>query len=252
MNSSEENRELTPEFFHNYEIFLNLNYLNLGYLSDEKLIINDLDTRDKNGIIEFIINMRQQLEKINIIPWINNIFGSNQDFKNKYDEIYNIYPSSAYEKNNNYELLKLTLRKQGKSQSEIINEIKDKLNLLYFGIIPIQLYKNPLKMKKLQNKISTKKTNNKKLEDSNIAEDIKTFLKTFLEEKTHLFVLDNNFSKKLMIKTKNTINMFPLFNNQKNILSIELWARDQINLCPISNIICELNKDIFLSCRYLD
>ena len=27
MNSSEENRELVPEFFYNYEIFLNLNYL---------------------------------------------------------------------------------------------------------------------------------------------------------------------------------------------------------------------------------
>ena len=37
ITSSEENRELVPEFFYNYEIFLNLNYLSLGYVTIEKL-----------------------------------------------------------------------------------------------------------------------------------------------------------------------------------------------------------------------
>ena len=40
MECSLENRELIPEFFHNYEIFLNLNYLNLGFLYDQNQVIS--------------------------------------------------------------------------------------------------------------------------------------------------------------------------------------------------------------------
>ena len=81
--SSEENRELIPEFFHSYESFLNLNYNNLGCISDENKQIHDFVTGDKNGIAEFIINMRQQLERVNILPWIDNIFGCNQVVENE-------------------------------------------------------------------------------------------------------------------------------------------------------------------------
>jgi len=63
---SEENRELIPEFFCNFEIFLNLNYLNLGYLYEENAITHDLETSEQNDIAEFVIDMRQYLEKRDI------------------------------------------------------------------------------------------------------------------------------------------------------------------------------------------
>ena len=261
MTTSEENRELIPEFFYNYEAFLNLNYLNLGYVIDEKIIINDLDTGDKNGIAQFIISMRQQLEKVNILTWVDNIFGYNQDIKNNSNnsEIYNIFPSSAYEKNNNFEELKILLEKQGKSKSEIINCIKAELNLLSVGMVPVQILKNPSKIKKMSKNISARKesnskANNKKSVESNFIKDFKNFLESKMEEKSKLFLLDDNYGQKLIIKTKENLHIFRLFNNEnKNIITkIELWKNKQLRLNPISNMICELSQDIFISCRYID
>ena len=45
--------------------------------------------------------MRHALEKFNIIPWIDNIFGCNQLNENK--NTINIFPLSSYEQKNNYE-----------------------------------------------------------------------------------------------------------------------------------------------------
>ena len=256
---SQESRELTPEFFHNYEIFLNLNYLNLGFIDEQNLIINDLDTGDKNGIAEFIINMRKQLEKVNILPWINNVFGCNQDVKNNHNHIYNAYPTSAYEKNNNYELKKHNMKKEGKKSSEIINAIKDDLNLLNFGMIPIQLFKTALKKKKNSKHISIKKEINtrpinKNYPESNLLNDIKNIFKSYLKENSKLFLLDNNYGQKLVIQSKRNVYAFPLLNqeNQNNIINIELWHKKQMKLLPLSNMICELSQEVYLSCRYLD
>ena len=255
MNSSEENREenreLVPEFFYNYEIFLNLNYINLGILNSDKLLINDLNTGDENGIAEFIIYLRQLLEKVNIIPWVDNIFGFNQDIKNNNNDNYNAYPPAAYEKNNNYELKKKLLKKEGKNSSEIIMEIKNDLNILSLGMIPTQLFKNPSKKERKTKNI---KINNNKSADTFFIKDIKNFLKLYLVDKSKLFLLKNNYVEKLIIKSKKNLYILRLFNNESknNIIKIELWKKKQITLLPLSKMICELSNDIFLSCRYLD
>ena len=261
MATSEENRELIPEFFHNYEAFLNLNYLNLGYIIDEKIIINDLDTGDKNGIAEFIIKLRQELEKVNILPWVDNIFGFYQDVKNcsNNSEIYNAFPSSGYEKNNNFEKKKISLVELGKNKSEIINDIKTDLSLLSVGMIPVQIIKLPSNQKKMAKIISVRKESNskginKKSFESNFIKDIQNFLKSKLEEKSKLFLLDDNYGQKLIIKTKEILHIFHLFNNENknNITKIELWKKNQIRLNPLSKMVCELTPDIFISCRYID
>jgi len=261
LTSTVENRELVPEFFYNYEIFLNLNYLNLGYLKKQKLIINDLDTGDKNGIAEFIINMRQQLEKVNITHWVDNIFGCNQDPKNieNSNNIYNVYPSSAYEQNNNYELKKRVLKKKGKNDSEIINEIKEDLNILSVGMIPIQLFKTSSKKKKILKIISnTKETNIKQINEKsighNFAKEIENFLKTYLKEKSKLFLLEDNFGQKLVILSKKILYIFRLFinENKSNLIKKELWQKKQVKILPQSKMLCELSKGILISCRYSD
>ena len=259
ITSSEENRELIPEFFHNYEIFLNLNYLSLGYIAIEKLVINDLDTGDENGIAEFIINMRQKLEKMNILPWVDNVFGCNQDIKNisNNNEIYNAFPSSAYEKN--YEITKIALKKQGKTQTEIINEIKDELDVLSFGMIPKQLFKNSLKPKKISIDLSIRsesytKSNIKKTLESNRLKDIKTFLNSSLTENCKLFELNSNYGQNLIAKSEKMIYILRLENaeNKSRMVKRELREKKQLQLLPLSKMICELYQDVFLSCRYID
>ena len=49
--TSSENRELIPEFFHNYEFCINLNYNNIGRMKNTKKLINNFNTnRYKNTI----------------------------------------------------------------------------------------------------------------------------------------------------------------------------------------------------------
>jgi len=89
--------------------------------------------------------MRQTLEKVNIIPWIDNIFGYNQLSDSQ--EIINIFPLSSYEQKNNYEEKKKKLEKEGKTKKEIICSIKSEICLLSLGITPAQIFKtnHPLK-----------------------------------------------------------------------------------------------------------
>ena len=254
---SEENRELIPEFFCNYEIFLNINYLNLGYIIDENLMINDLITADKNGISETIINYRQLLEKRDIIPWVDNIFGCNQLVEN--DKIYNIFPLTSYEKNNDYEKMKIKCKEKGISDSETINIIKDKLNLIGLGICPVQLLKNQLKKRK-SNYLSSKeysfsKINNNKSSGTNLNKDIQNFLKSSFTQKSKIFLMGDKYGKKLAIRTKKILQTFLLFNkDSKSKISSkkELWQKKHLKIEPQSKMFCELLPDILLSCRYID
>jgi len=262
--SSEENRELIPEFFHSYESFLNLNYNNLGCISDENKQIHDLVTGDKNGIAEFIINMRQQLERVNILPWIDNIFGCNQVVENEsISGIYNIYPRTSYEKYNMYEEEITLLKNQGRSPYDIIDQIKSKINFLTFGICPLQLFNTSLKEKKIERHKSLRKSsissfNSQKTKEPNFEKDLQKFLEPFSGEKYKIFSLDDsssdNFGKALAIKSKKIINIFRLSNNENKsqMLKVELWQKKYLKIYPLSKMFCELSKDIFLSCRYLD
>ena len=262
ITSSEENRELVPEFFHNYEIFLNLNYLNLGYIPEEKIQINDIDTNDKNGIAEFIISLRQQLEKVDIIPWVDCIFGKNQNIEDSGNnsEIYNIFPRTSYEKDYNFVDIRKELIMQGKNKTEVINEIKVRLNLLSVGMIPVQLYKTPLKKKKPSTKgvINEKnpniKQNAKKPIDLNYLKNLNKFLGVYYERNCLIYVTEDIYGKKLVIENGQVFNIFKLFNNESNnkIIKKELVQKNNLKLYPLSKTICELYQDIFLSCRYLD
>ena len=80
-------------------------------MKEDDLIIGDLDTGDKNGIAEFIINMRKNLEKVNILPWVDNVFGANQDYIDEEGTIINLFSRSSYEQFYNYEQMKVELKK---------------------------------------------------------------------------------------------------------------------------------------------
>jgi hypothetical protein len=144
---SDENRELIPEFFYNYESFLNLNYNDFGYFNLDKKQIHHFNNNQNCSIVEYIINLRNILEKKELSPWINNIFGSNQISEDIKD--YNMFPTYSYEQFNNFEKEKEMIN-EDKSQNvnvKIINEklksIKSKMEMLSLGLTPIQLFKYP-------------------------------------------------------------------------------------------------------------
>ena len=262
--SANENRELIPEFFYSYEAFLNLNHVNLGYISDENIRINDLDTDDKNGIAEFIIKMRQQLERVNILPWVDNIFGCYQDVENENaKKIYNVYPNSSYEKNNKYEEMMISMEKEGKTQSEIIKNIKIEIDFIIFGICPVQLFKTCLIERKIEKYKSFRNvpisiSNIQESKEINYEKNIQYFLNLYTLEKPKIFLIDNfvdnKYEKSLVIKSKTILNIFRLSNDEKEnkIITLRLRTKNYLKIYPVSKMFCELPKDIFLSCRYLD
>ena len=158
--------------------------------------------------------------------------------------------------------MKISLEKEGKNRSEIINEIKAQLNLSIVGMIPVQLLEKPSKAKKPSKTLNKRKELNIKINsgksiESNFDREIKKFLNSSQKEKRKLFLLEDNYGQKLIIKSKNILQIFILFNNENNenknnILTRGLWTKKQLKLLPLSKMICQLSLDIFLSCRYLD
>lgn len=266
ISNSDENRELCPELFFTYETFINLNHFDLGYIKCDDFLINDFYSNDENGgIVEFIINLRQRLEKANIIPWIDNIFGSNQTNEN--DENINIFPLSSYEQFNNFEEMKKKLEKKGMALKEILREIKSNIDLLSLGVTPVQLFKanHPLK------NITSKRLfsffdggNNsinyyEKIIKSLSYKNLHYFINTHMIDRYQIFAIgneNNNYGMKLVIKSKNNMNILKMYNNDNNkntpIIKLELWKKEQINIEPAFQRCCELSPGIFCFCRYID
>ena len=267
--SSEENRELCPELFCSYESFLNLNHNNMGYIKSDKLLINDLDTKDDYGIIEYIITMRKTLEKSNIIPWINNIFGYNQLNENDEESI-NIFPLHSYEQKNNFEEKKKILEKEGKNKKEILLSIKGDLCLLSLGITPVQLFKteHPLRnitSKSLYSFLDKGENNNIIINSDKKVKSIShknliNFVNTYMLNKYQIFFIsneNNNYGMKLLIKSEKKIHAIKLYNNDNNnknisIIKLGLWKKKQVKIQPFSKICCELSPGLFCFCRYID
>ena len=265
ISSSDENREFIPELFHNYEAFINLNHNNLGYIKEDQVLINDFNSNDKNGIIEYIINNRQELEKSNIIPWIDNIFGFNQLSDN--DELLNIFPLSSYEQMNNFEEKKKKLEKEGKNKKQILKSIKDELCLLSVGVTPIQLFKtnHPLRNTTTKRLYSffdgpNNSINSDKIVKSLSHKNLTNFINSNMNNKYQIFCLtneNNNFGMKLIIKSKKNVHILKMYTNENtskanSIIKFELWKKKQIKIEPLSKICCELYPGIFCFCRYID
>ena len=262
LSNSEENRELCPELFAFYEAFINLNHNDLGYISVDKLVINDFVSNDKNGIFEFIIHMRQILEKSNIIPWVNNVFGYNQ--LNENDDLINIFPLSSYEQINNFEAAKKQLEKEGKSKNEILDEIKNKISLLSMGITPAQLFKTNHPLKNTASKrlysFFDGSMNSDKILKSLSHKNLSNFINNNMVNKYQIFCLyneNNNYGMKLLIRTQKMIYILKMYNNDSNsknnsLTKLELWKKKQIKIEPLSKMCCELYPGIFCFCRYID
>ena len=261
--NSEENREFCPELYCVYDDFINLNHNNIGYIKSDKIMINDFNSNDKSGIFEFIICNRHLLERTNITPWIDNIFGCNQI--NQSDDLINIFPRSSYEQFNNFEETKKKLDKK-KNKIDLIKQIQGNILLLSLGISPIQLFKvnHPLRSmaaKRLTSFFDAGQNNNTEKNIKSLSsKNLNIFVNTNLVNKSQIFCLTNeynNFGMKLIIKLKNNVRILRLYNNDYNnknnsIIKFDLWKKKQIKIEPLSKICCELSPGIFCFCRFID
>jgi len=253
INFIQENRELCPEFYCNYEFLLNLNHNGLGESEDQnsKYIINNFDNNNNETCIQFIINLKKLLEERDITPWIDNIFGSKQ-FSND-DEYPNSFPLYSYESNVDYEKIK----QEGKPLNKRIEEIKQKIALLKFGIVPARIFikNHPKVIKNINN-------NNELEEEVNIfAKKQKTIIKIindFIKEKTK----DNKDYYLINRKHDNDIELIFKFYSEISILIIKLvenkyfefslLAKEQLEIEPYNNLFCEINPGIYCIVRNRD
>ena len=114
-------------------------------MQSSKKLIHNFNSNKFKCSVEFIINHRKILDTLNIVPWINNIFGYNQINDSK--EIMNIFPLYSYEQFNDFDKEVKGLIEKFKDNKniylEIYNEIRSSIAMLDLGISPIQLFKSP-------------------------------------------------------------------------------------------------------------
>ena len=126
-SASTDVREIIPEFFYFPELFLNINYLNMGKL-DKDNIVSDVATPCGNSPYEFICTMKNVLENekvsCNINNWIDLIFGYKAKGKEA-ENAKNLFTDYSYQEDININLI----------------ENKDSyLRYGEFGLIPNQLF----------------------------------------------------------------------------------------------------------------
>ena len=235
-SASTDVREIIPEFFYFPEIFLNINYLNMGKL-DKDNIVSDVVTPCRNNPFEFIYTMKNVLENekvsYNINNWIDLIFGYKAKGKEA-ENAKNLFTEQSYQEDIN------------------INMIEDKDSYLRygeFGLIPNQLFnikefpkkeklddvkkfkqitEYSFKLKKYRCKrsnYSVKYTEDLLLLSVNSTSQDKLLLlynsNFFIEERISYSIFDKEYSeeilgKKLIPQTLNKMSNYFLPNNHKN------------------------------------
>lgn len=253
LNSS-ENRELIPEIFHSFEIFINLNHNNFGKMIFTNDLINNFNSNRYSTSVEFIINHRISLEKSNITPWINNVFGYNQINTSK--EAMNLFPLSSYEQFYEINVDKIKEKLKNKSSFEIYQSIRIKLAILDIGISPIQLFKSPHPEKNAKNnfdknelkkgKISNINDFNRNNSISYTITDINSYTnqknkKTKVKENKandlfesiKKFTIKNKASKYKLYLNDKTMNLFFIFKDKITIYNIQDTSKNHLIKYPI-------------------
>ena len=256
LNTSSENRELIPEFYHHYEFCINLNYNYIGKMKKSSILINNFNSNKYKNSVEFIINHRRTFDNVNIVPWINNIFGYNQINDSK--ELMNIFPLYSYEQFNDYDKeinkIKEKLKNKENMYIEIYNHIRSKLAILDLGITPVQLFKvaHPERPKTINNNLlidlnSSIKSNSSNLSNilntsncsnSNNNNDSSIIKKEKMEKEKNnekkikelfnpikSFILSQKSEKYNIILNNQTMNIFFIFKNTIIIYSIFNYSK---------------------------
>ena len=248
---TDDNRELIPEFYYSYEFLLNLNYNDFGVLStsEENYHINNVNVNCKYAIPEYIINARNNLEQIDLSPWIDNIFGSKQASTSI--EQPNLFPLHSYEEFSELE----TIMQEDEPIQEKVSRIREQIDLLKFGITPAKLFSKPHeKMNIKTTNINEDDFNNYETMEKKMLNIINKFIQKKIKEKVDFYLINtNNISDiELIFKFRNKIDIFKLKYGYKKNTDISLSIQEQINSDSFNNSFCEILPEIYCLVRNID
>ena len=247
LSLTQDNRELCPEFYFNYELFLNLNYNDFGIMQNENeyYYLNNVDNERKETCIQFVIYLRKILEKSDLSSWIDNIFGLNQ--MNESDEKPNSFPFYTYQSYCEFEKIK----KESKPIEERIEEIQSKIDMLKFGITPAKVINKPQKNKKSSNEFDDYITVfNKK--ETKIMEIINDYIGKKSNETFYFINSYNENEIELILKFKSRIDIFKLKIGDNKYNEITLNVKGQIDMEPYNNLFCEIISGVYCIVRNED
>ena len=249
----QENRELIPEFFYNYEFLLNLNHNFLGKYKSKKecYYVNNFDTNKGETCFEFIFSLRNLLEKSEISPWIDNIFGVCQ--LSESEDHPNSFPLYSYEDKCEFEKIK---QKQIPLK-EKIREIEEKISLLKLGITPAKLFNKIHQGKTNQNntnEFDNEINNNFNKKEQKIIDTINNYIQKKAKECENFYFINSNNSEEieLIFKLNSKIDIFKMKLGENKTNEISLIVKDQIQIEPYNNLFCEIIPGLYCIVRYTD
>ena len=249
----QENRELIPEFFYNYEFLINLNHNFLGKYKSKKecYYLNNFDSNKGETFYEFIFSQRNMLEKSDISPWIDNIFGAYQ-FSNS-DDHPNSFPLYSYEDFCEFEKIK----QKPIPLEEKISQIEENLGVLKLGITPAKLFNKIHQGKNNQNNINDYDNEinnyfNKK--EQKIIELINNYIQKKAKECENFYLINNNNSEEieLIFKLSSKIDIFKMKLGENKTNEISIITKDQIQIEPYNNLFCEIIPGLYCIVRNID
>ena len=174
------------------------------------------------------------LESVNIVPWINNIFGNLQI--NDSENYMNIFPKYSYEQFNNYDKTIATMKKQNMTDKQIYENIRNEIVVLSLGITPLQLFKSGHPEVKNKNKSSKKMPYNTENNYNNIFSRVTTFTNN-----ADISTISNQNNNDLSISSVNN-NSSDSFNSlQKKNKSFNKRLKEIFK--PIREFISKLNEN---------
>ena len=246
---TQDNRELCPEFYFQYEFLLNLNYNDFGKMEIEKEVyhLNNVDSNKNEIFVEFIINLRNMLEKSDIGPWIDNIFGPKQF--NISDENPNSFPLHTYENFNDMEKIK----KSDKPLEQKINDIQEKIDILKFGVTPAKLFNKPQKkITKRFNDFEDELINFEKKEER-LTDIMNDYLDKKSKEKESFYLINSYKTNEieLILKFKSKIIIYRPKLKEKTIED-KYIIKDQIDMQPYNNLFYEIVPGLICVVRNRD
>ena len=244
-----DNRELCAEFFFDYEFLLNLNHNEFGAMEfdTERYHLNNLDTNKNENFAQFIISLRNMLEKSDISPWIDNIFGCKQF--NLSDENPNSFPLFSYEAF--FEVDKI---KKGASIEEKIQKYQEKIDFLKFGITPAKIFNKPHKKIIKQNNEFEEEFINFEKKENRIVEAIDEYLENISKKNNDFYLINskNNNEIELIIKYKSRIDISKLKMKELKFNEESYNIKEQIDIEPYINSFCELLPGLICVVRNKD
>ena len=251
LNSIQENRELIPEFFYNYEFLINLNHNDLGKIKskDKCYYINNFDTNRKDeSYIAFIIYMRKIIELMEIPLWIDNIFGVYQ--LSNTDEHPNSYPLYSYESNCEFEKIK----EKNIPINKKIKELEQKISILKLGISPAQIFSKPHpKIARNNNNEFENEINSFIKKEQKIIDIIEKYLNDRDNGKDYYLIKQTNYDDlELMVKFNKKIDILKIKLGESKFTKYSFKIDEQIEIDPHNNLICEIFSGIYCIVRNKD